>query len=172
MSEPTTLRPAELGDETALYHQHHDRLRRLVRAAVHQTDDHTIDDAVSFAFVQLLRYQPDRDTVGGWLYRVAHREAIRLAVQRREHASVDVLLEGRDPDLTRTLSHDPIPSHERTSEALGVLAGLPVRQRQVLSRSVAGLSRSEIAVETGWSPRTVDRQLVRARADVRRCGRG
>lgn len=169
MSEPTTLRPAELGDESALFREHHDRLRRLLRGAVHNTDEHTIDDAVSFAFIQLLRHQPDRVTIGGWLYRVAQREAVRLSVTSRAHASVEVLLEARDPGLTRTLSHEPIPKAQRTAEALTVVARLPERQRQVLARSLAGLSREEIAAETGWSQRTVDRQLVRARARVRSC---
>lgn len=172
MSEPTIPRPAELGDESALFLQHHDRLCCLLRRAVHNTDEHTIDDAVSYAFIQMLRYQPDRETVGGWLYRVAQREAVRLSVASRAYASVEVLLECGDPGLTRTLSHDPIPKAERTAEALSVVAGLPERQRLALARSVAGLSREEIAAETGWSQRTVDRQLVRARARVRSCRPG
>jgi RNA polymerase sigma factor (sigma-70 family) len=61
-------------------------------------------------------------------------------------------------------------SRPAAREALRALAELPERQAHLLARQAAGLSYDEIAAETGDSRRTVDRQLGRARAQIREAG--
>src|SRR3954466_8460332 len=76
------------GDEERLYITHANRLRRTVTANVN-TSAANIEDACSFAWVQLVAKDPRRDTVFGWLTTVAIREAIRLDRRDRVTASID-----------------------------------------------------------------------------------
>ena len=63
------------GDETQLYKDHSSALRAAVRHFVN-ADDAVIEDACSFAWLQLMRHQPDRGpTLFAWLRTVAVREA-------------------------------------------------------------------------------------------------
>ncbi len=52
-------------------------------------------------------------------------------------------------------------------EALRSLAVLPPRQRRILGLFAGGRSYREIATITGDSPRTVERQLMRAKTRAR-----
>ena len=52
--------------------------------------------------------------------------------------------------------------HHRTE-----LAALPARQRRLLALQAFGLSYAEIAQREGCTPRTVERQLLRARRALR-----
>jgi DNA-directed RNA polymerase specialized sigma24 family protein len=74
--------PAAIGDEPVLFREHHPRLRSHVGRLV-RTSRANIEDACSFACLQLLRHQPDREHVYGWLLRTATREAIKLDQQAR-----------------------------------------------------------------------------------------
>jgi DNA-directed RNA polymerase specialized sigma24 family protein len=72
------------GDEADLFLAYNDELVRTVRGCVvgHPAD---IEDACAFAWVQFMRYQPDRDRHWrGWLVRTAQREAWRLTARRPE----------------------------------------------------------------------------------------
>jgi len=82
---PTRPVPAAMGDEPALFTELHPRLRDHVRLLV-RTSGANVDDACSFAFLQFLRYQPDREHVYGWLLRTATREAIKLDQRARRTA--------------------------------------------------------------------------------------
>ena len=78
-------RPAQLparGDEAHLFATYAPRLRATVRRMV-RTSSENVEDACSFAFLQLLRYQPDRDSVYAWLVKVAAREAVKLDLRTR-----------------------------------------------------------------------------------------
>ena len=155
--EPAT---AMRGDETELYRQLQPRLLAVLRWAV-SAREQTLEDACSFAWVQLIRYQPDRGSgVLGWLYVTARREALRL-----------IAIEARTPTLEPAGDHHLIAfrtpaeegSRERAREALGAL---PERQRRLLALKAGGFSYSEIAALEGISWRTVDRQLIRARTHL------
>src|SRR3954447_4477426 len=76
------------GDEERLYIAHANRLRRIVTANVN-TSVANIEDACSFAWLQLVAKDPRRETVFGWLARVAIREAIRLDRRDRGRMSKD-----------------------------------------------------------------------------------
>jgi len=49
-----------------------------------------VEDACLFAWLQLLRRQPDRDHIRGWLCTVARRETWRLCAEARKATSLDV----------------------------------------------------------------------------------
>jgi DNA-directed RNA polymerase specialized sigma24 family protein len=96
--------PAPLcGDEALLFAKHHAALRGRVRGVV-KTSDANVDEACSFAWMQLIRRQPTRATVLAWLTTVAIREAIRLDRQDRRTAHFEPgdhqLL-----DRSKTLTH-------------------------------------------------------------------
>jgi RNA polymerase sigma factor (sigma-70 family) len=154
--------PPQQGDEAQLYRDLSYRLLRAVRASVHAPDP-VIEDACSHAWVQLLRCQPDRETVYAWLKQVAIHEAWDLARRERRHLRTDFLAEDDE------LRHDPVDTDLRVDarEALRALADLPERQRTYLAMLIAGHSYTEIASATGVTFRTVNRHLARARSTLR-----
>jgi RNA polymerase sigma factor (sigma-70 family) len=98
--------------------------------------------------------------VVGWLRVVARREAIRLAQYDRRMATLSAATE----------DHRAMRAHRanvEALEALGLVAALPPRKRGVLALQVAGHSYRETAAQLGMTERTVQRQLLRARAAVR-----
>lgn len=150
----------------AYYAEEAPALRRAVAAAV-VAPPTLVDDACSFAWTQLVRRR-DRIQLGKgaywWLYRVATREAWRLADQsRRLHpvgTAVDVAAlrpEDGDATFSRVDYHD----------AISALDAVPDRQRRLLLLLAAGFSYAEIARITGDSLRTVERQLYRGRRALR-----
>ncbi len=58
------------GDEAELYLRHHHELVRAVARAVNASRE-LIEDACQTAWLILLRRQPDRDRVFGWLRTVS-----------------------------------------------------------------------------------------------------
>jgi DNA-directed RNA polymerase specialized sigma24 family protein len=115
-------RPALRGDEEALYRQHHRGLYRAVAHAVHAPAA-LIEDACQVAWTILLRVQPDRRSIFGWLYVVATREAFRLCARERRHLHPDTMRPAgsRDAVIADVFSIDDILEQ--------ILARLPNRQR-------------------------------------------
>jgi RNA polymerase sigma factor (sigma-70 family) len=148
------------GDEAELFRSHEVALRAAVRHHVN-TSDAVIEDACSFAWLQLMRRQPNRDTVFAWLRTVATREAWRLHAQAvRELPS----------DLVYADQHAP-PEHlltttdaRRLIDAIGVLSP---KQRLVLLLFISGHSYKEIAADHDLSATAVNKALVRARRHLR-----
>jgi len=173
-TEPTAAtappqRPTPRGDDGELYRRHHRDLHRTVARAVNGSRE-LIEDACQTAWLILLRRQPDRERVFGWLRTVAIHEAYRLSGIERRDARLDALASGdgavRGPEL---VADRPacIDEHLDARSALARVAELPARQRRLFALQRAGLSYAEAAVVTGDSVRTVDRQLRRAHARVR-----
>jgi RNA polymerase sigma factor (sigma-70 family) len=158
----TTKRRELVGDEADLFLAHHEALVRYVARVV---PDHALEaeEACAFAWSELVRLQPRRDRVVAWLAFVARREAIRLVRRaRREPCSAEP--GGRpvwssEHDLTHILD---------TRAALQLVATLPARKRAVLGLRLGGYSHAEIAGALQMTPRTVHRQLTRARAAIAR----
>jgi RNA polymerase sigma-70 factor (ECF subfamily) len=165
--------PTPRGDEEALYRAHHTRLLHLINRDVGARPQ-VIEDACAFAWAELLARQPERTSIVGWLRIVARREAIRLAQCDR----VTVLMSAIDPDAVSEDAHSTscrrasAAEHGEALEALTLLAGLPERKRLFLTAKVAGYSYDEIAAELNVSWLTVNRQLVRARAALRKARDG
>ncbi len=166
MSAPRP-RKALQGDEDALFLALADELRHVVGRLVN-TDPATVEDACQFAWLQLLRCQPRRDTIRGWLITVARREAIRLHRIRRRYETMST--------GEREAGTHPEPASEvdeyalalELDEALAVLASLPERNRDIYALKVLGFSYAEICRITGSSYTTVNHRLVRARALIDR----
>jgi DNA-directed RNA polymerase specialized sigma24 family protein len=167
MQPPTdTALPRLRGDEDALYRRHHRDLRRAVAHAVNAPRE-LIDDACQTAWANLLRAQPERGTVFGWLYVVAIREAYRLCARERRHLHLESILPDASWDavIADAFSLDDILE---AREALETLADLPDRQRADLTLLVAGFSYLEIAQMTGGRTFTnVNKHIAKARARVR-----
>jgi RNA polymerase sigma factor (sigma-70 family) len=156
------------GDETALFERYAQRLVRAVRREL-GVSEHIAEEACAIAWVQLLRTQPERDTIFAWLRVVATREAIRLVrVQGRDtsldedHADTHSACQDRrvDPELT-----------VEAREALERIGALTARQMRIFSLHLAGLTYVEISAATGHSRRSVERNVTRARARLRQTRR-
>ncbi len=140
------------------------RVRRLVHLRL-TAPDAVVEDACQVAWMRLVRNRSHvrRQTAASWLVRVAGREALRLMDLRDRERPLELLDDdpGRVPDLIDTLADSRV--------RLGAVDRLPERQRRLVWLQGLGFSYSEMAGVTGDSPRTVERQLVRARrklADV------
>jgi RNA polymerase sigma factor (sigma-70 family) len=157
---------APRGDEGELYRRHHRELRRAVAHAVDAPGE-LIEDACQNAWTILLRMQPERTSIFGWLYVVATREACRLCERERRHIHLEAMLPAGtwDAVIADAVSIDDIL---QAREALEILAGLPERQRVDLTLLVAGFSYVEIAELTGGRTYTnVNKHIAKARARVR-----
>jgi DNA-directed RNA polymerase specialized sigma24 family protein len=135
----TTACPPRRGDEAELYAQLQARLTKIVARQV-RTSTANVEDACSFAWLQMLRYQPARETVLAWLVRVGTREAIKLDRRARHH---DAAANGPRGQARRVDECRPIEAH------LEVLAA------------------RDIADAKDLTPRTVERQLLRANRRLR-----
>jgi DNA-directed RNA polymerase specialized sigma24 family protein len=156
------------GDESELFSELADRLVRVVSRQV-DAPGWVVEDACQFAWVQLLRVQPEREFVFAWLRTTAVREVWSQAGRFGRDVSLDVPVGGwpRAPSIVEAL---PGPCPETVlgaREALRDLAGLGSAQRYAVSRRVAGLSREEICRESGLTARQVDRHLMKARRALR-----
>jgi RNA polymerase sigma factor (sigma-70 family) len=140
------------------------RVRRLVHLRL-TAPDAVVEDACQVAWMRLVRNRSRvrRETAACWLVRVAAREAVRQ-LRRGER---DRPLEGLEDDQSR--APDLIEQLADSQTRLGVLERLPERQRRLVWLQGLGFNYAEMAGVTGDSPRTVERQLTRARqrlADV------
>jgi RNA polymerase sigma factor (sigma-70 family) len=153
------------GDEADLYRRHHHDLVRSVARAVNASRE-LIEDACQSAWLILLRRQPDRGpTLFGWLRVVAIHEAYRLSRGERRELRLEDLGDHADELLGGWLVLENAVEARR---ALGVVAGLPEREREYLSLLVAGFSYREIGeLAGGRTLSNVNRYLARARAHVR-----
>src|SRR5215208_5531471 len=166
MQPPTETTPPARGDEAELYRRHHRDLHRAVAHAVNAPRE-LIEDACQNAWAILLRAQPDRTSIFGWLYVVATREAFRLCERERCHVHLEAMFPAGSWDavIADAFSIDDI---FEVHEALEVIASLPARQRADLTLLVAGFSYVEIAELTGGRTYTnVNKHIAKARARVR-----
>jgi RNA polymerase sigma factor (sigma-70 family) len=158
-TSPAVDRRPQRGDETELFLAHHRDLLRLVARDV-TARPQVIEDACAFAWAELVVRQPERINIVGWLRVVARREAIRLVAHDRRMATLAPGADVRSAAGGELLRLD-------ARDALELLAALPARKRTVLALQVSGCSYAEIGRELQMTSRTVERQVLRARAAVR-----
>ena len=153
------------GDEDALYRAYAYPLRKAVAQRARGASGDQVDDACATAWLILLRAQPRRETVFGWLIVVAVHETWRLAAADRTHTPVLRDLDGvADHVLDPPGEHrDPLAAMYARERLREVVATLARRQVDMLALRAYGYSYDEIVELTGASYRTVDRQLRRAR---------
>lgn len=167
MQPPTKPIARPHGDEDDLYRRHHRELHRAVAGAVSAPRE-LIEDACQAAWAALLRSQPERYAIVGWLRTAAIHEAYRLsAIERRDARLERLAREGGDwRDITAAPAS--LDDSLEAREALRILASLPDRQREDLTLLVAGFSYAEIRELTGGRTFTnVNKHLAKARARVR-----
>ena len=158
------------GDEADLFRRYGERLKRSVTRTVFASDA-LIEDACSFTWMQLVRDQPDRTQIFGWLRTVALHEAYKLLQAERRETLVAELLAAvqavsGDGDGANAAELD---GAIEAREALLALAQLSERQRLYLTLLIAGFSYDEIGHLAGGRSRNhVNKHLVRARARLRR----
>lgn len=158
------VRKAPHGDEAKLFEHHAEPLVRIVQRTL-SVPRHVAEDACAFAWMQLLRKQPERESIVGWLRVVATREALRLIRASGRYAPFE-----EDPDEPQAVHADERADLELTLEAREALrsaAALTEQQVRIFSLHLAGLSYDEICAATGYSRTQVNRQIVRARARLR-----
>ncbi len=117
-----------------------------------------------YAWLALLRHELDEVAEPySWLTTIAVREAVKLErVDRRTRplAARRVRPQARPGE--------ELAAHDLLAHAAAIIqeAGLTARQLQMVSLQLWGLSYEQIAVHTGDSRRTVERQILRARAKL------
>lgn len=157
------------GDEADLFRAHHERL--VAALARHLGGErHLAEEACSLAWVQLLRFQPERtERLVGWLFTVAKHEAYRLLRRRQLAVAAD-----HDAD-----KHErrPAPATADPFEALAqadllaLIARLSPHQRLALGLFARGYSYREICAATGKSYTWVNRHISEGRARIRELAR-
>jgi DNA-directed RNA polymerase specialized sigma24 family protein len=151
----------------------HRRLLELVSGSV-PVSHATADDACSFAFEQYLRRRPHGQVYeeasaewGAWLWllRTAMRHAWRL--HRREQCTELAGVRLQLNSSARRLTSAATPANRDVLiSLLQDFRALRSRERRALSLVAAGASYGDIVARTGWSMRTVDRRLRRARTKL------
>lgn len=170
-TEPTATAPARhrgpQGDEDELYRRHHRELEVAV-ACVVRAPRELIEDACQTAWTKLLRNQPDRRTVFGWLRTVAIHEAYALSRLSRRADRLE-LVESGGLDWADTIADSrTLDDAVEALEALRALASLPDRQRQDLALKIAGYSYEEIRSRVpGRTWTNVNKSLAKARRRIR-----
>ena len=158
--------PTAASATAALFSRYDRKLRDRVSAVVN-TSQANIEDACMFAWVQLLRHEIDEiDAAYSWLTTVAIREAVKLDRAERRTRSLPVndngaVIEPIDP-------RDELAARDMLDHAAAVIqqAGLTSRQLEMIALQAWGLNYEQIAARTGNSRRTVERQILRARAKL------
>jgi RNA polymerase sigma factor (sigma-70 family) len=160
--------PVMAGEEVSrLYAQSARSLRRLIGDRMRLPDD-VLDDACQVAWLRYLSHhrRVARPAVLSWLLRTAAHEACRTAGRHEHEVPLDSLrVAGSDEeaDADGWLGRDPTDEMVDHVARLEALRRLTPRQRRMMWLQASGLSYAEIAQATGDSPRTVERQLGRAR---------
>jgi RNA polymerase sigma factor (sigma-70 family) len=162
--ESTHLAPVSpLNGVSGLYGELQPQLVRILQSNL-QPPQWVIDDACQTAWSSLLAHRGAVEPGGelGWLSTTATRAALRLLRRERsaepqeEASGLVYQVHLRDPLL------GPVRRVE-VRERLAEVRRLPVRQQRLLMLHGFGYEYAEIAAVTGDSPRTVARQLLRAR---------
>ena len=150
-----------------LYRELSGRLEQIVRFDV-RAPESVVEEACQFAWGRLMdhRHRVRRESALSWLARTAVREALKLRRREGRCVSLEVALDGEQVSDVPTVA-GPDELFERR-ERLRSIRRLPQRQQHVLWLHALGLSYNEIARHTGYTTRTVERQLLRARRAARR----
>jgi RNA polymerase sigma-70 factor (ECF subfamily) len=155
------------GGVDELYRSLAPRLEQIVRLDV-RAGDAVIEDACQFAWSRLVHHA-DRvraETVLAWLARVAVHEALRLLRRERRELSLEAESESLEAHAVCP-SHPPPEVLYEHRERLRALGELPERQRRMVWLHALGLSYGEIAIYSGCTVRTVERQLLRGKRRLR-----
>ena len=150
-----------------LYEVLSDRLAQIVRADV-RAPEAVIEDACQFAWTRLIHHagRVQRERALSWLARTAIREAFKLIRRERRELSLEseTELAGDALSPSSTAGPDHILDARQRLESI---RALPERQQRLVWLHALGLTYTEIATHAGCTPRTVERQLLRAKRTLR-----
>ena len=143
--------------------RHAGMVHRVCRGVLR--DHHAAEDVAQAAFLVLARKAGSigrRQAVAAWLYRVAYRLAVRVAVRHKPP-------DGADLDRLPAASPDAGPDPESVRLLHDELARLPEKYRApVLLCFFDGLSHADAARRLGWPVGTVAGRIARAKEDLHR----
>ena len=167
MSESSAEPVATFANVAELYATSARRLEQIVRIDV-RAPDPVIEDACQFAWSRLLHrcQYVRRESALAWLATVAVHEAFKLIRREDRELSLDAALEAAAEPPSRAWSAGPTELAEQR-ERLRALGVLPERQQRLLWLQAVGLSYDEMALYANCTSRTVERQLLNARAKLR-----
>lgn len=150
-----------------LYREHSRRLRRIVGVDV-RASDATVEDACQVAWGRLLAHghRVGAERALPWLVTTAVREAVKLTRVTEREPSLEEALD-RSGDAAVPGHTDEAADRLEFWARLAELEELPRRQRRLLWLQGLGLTYGEMADHEGCTPRTVERQLLRAKRLVR-----
>jgi RNA polymerase sigma factor (sigma-70 family) len=156
-------RRAAAGDDDAfekLYARYQPRLQAYCRSIVRHDEDarDAVQNAMTKALVALRR---DNDTtnVQGWLFRIAHNEAITVLRRRRPTAELHDVM--RDQGLGPA---GDLLLREELRATLDAVRALPGNlQHPLLLRELAGLSYGQVADVVGGTPAAARKAVFDAR---------
>ncbi|HET6575825.1 MAG TPA: sigma-70 family RNA polymerase sigma factor, partial [Fimbriiglobus sp.] len=138
--------------------RHAGMVHRVCRAVLR--DHHAAEDVAQAAFLVLARKAGSigrRQAVAAWLYRVAYRLAVRVAVRHRPSEEADL-------DRLPAASPDGGPEPEAVRLLHDELARLPEKYRApVLLCFFDGLSHADAARRLGWPVGTVAGRIARVK---------
>lgn len=152
------------GEIEELYAELHEQLRHIVGFNV-RAPEALIEDACATAWARLLR-RPGRLPRGpamAWLITTATREALRQIRRHNREVPLDVLAQAGLRFRTAPDPGDVVALRARLDE----VGALSPRQQRLIWLQGLGYSYVEMADETGATTRTVERQLLRAKARLR-----
>jgi RNA polymerase sigma factor (sigma-70 family) len=160
-------REAGVGDLGELYAMLARRLEQIVRLDV-RAPEPVIEEACQFAWTRLAyhRDRVRRDAALTWLAKTAIHEAFKLIRRGARELSLEATLESGGEMPSRASASAPDLLAEQR-ERLASVHRLPERQQRLVWLAALGLSYAEMAAHEGYTSRTVERQLVRARDSLR-----
>ena len=152
----------------ALFDRYHAPVYRYIVARVGRPSD--AEDLAQLVFVKALealpRFEPRGVPFGGWLFRLARNTVIDHVRTRRDHSTLDLIVEPAHAD------DEPGELAVLRQEMDGVAAALrrltPEQREAIELRFFAGLSAKEAAVAMGRREGTVRGLQFRAIAALRR----
>lgn len=158
---------ADAPDIGELYAALSKRLEHIVRSDV-RAPEPVIEDACQFAWSKLIYHcnRVRREAVLSWLATTAVREAVKLNRRDGRELSLDAAVESAGEPLLRLdapRTDELVEHHDRLAQ----LRCLPERQQRLLWLHAIGFTYGEMASYTGCTPRTVERQLLRAKRRLR-----
>jgi len=159
--------PVGSGDMGELYVELARRLEQIVQREV-RAPAPLIEDACQFAWWRLVvhAHRVQRKAALSWLAKTAVHEAVKLIRREERDLSLDARREGSGDAGLLGRSAGPDDVAEQRGQ-LELLCLLPARQRMVLVLQAAGFSYEETAESLGMSRRTVERQIMRGRQELR-----
>jgi RNA polymerase sigma factor (sigma-70 family) len=160
-----------VGDEADLYGRLAPRVHAVVRRQIRGSEQ-LVEDACHTAWVKFIERseQIGRQGTLTWLVHTAIHDAYKLSHRETRDLSLDVPTPATETSSTATNS-DPV-KHAEHRERLALTRQLREREQRLLWMQASGLSYTEIAAATGDSRRTVERQLLRAHAQLRQLDYG